>query len=986
MTRYRFALMAGLLALGVAACGDDVEVVSPAPPAPPPPPPVTATMAPASASVAVGNSVVFAVNASGGVAGEAASWTCSSSNTGIATVSSTSAGCQATGVVAGSVTITAAVSKSGETVNVGSELTVTSDEVVGGGGDPAFVVISSIGRLGQDGVSPAESFAKRLDVGVNIERGDQTLETLSLLVDGEVVATQQLGGGAAMQAIQADGDEPAEQAPQTFTLTFDTAEHDATTGVPRFLNGDHDLSAELQIAGGMMADGMMGHEIVHSNVQTVKFNNKDGVRIVGSAPGDPVMNPHTGDLWYGGPDARDLAITAVPVIYTGRSVESVTILTFCDADAASDDSAPYEFALECDTGYMSPDGLPETPRFTMVTAGESRDDVAIVSNGVFPIRLDYDGPDGPRFTENPNDREDGWINATVELLGRQHSRNNPDGWILYPPVNEYEADETLDDGTEVEEGDYRSHGNESDYADPGVGGFIPQLRYSADDPARVNSARSAVPSSAPTLPGATEDNDDICFIVTAVDLLGNESGRPSTTSGSSRSCGSDTSLPGRSIRAGVDVTAPTAEFARSGLDEDARELDDDFVVNVEDERDGSGINEGDPFIASFEIRDAEEIRCIIDGEPNDSARLCDDPFAGLAYDDGLVSTVGTEGLTEYTGYYTLHRGRRTDKAGNLSEEISRVALSDIVFDARASVRVTQSRTDEREFSVDVTVDDDLSVRDGYLAMDFGADFPITGAPTVFRLGDAIQVDPYNSPILNTDLSLSLDIELPFLGLATAAGAPDASVQSIDAYVRDQSSVGDGAYEMDVGETGITIADDFQEEAADNSADLGDEIPGGGVDIELAFTPTQPTDGFDENDDITLTATVTTAVAGASNLPFKRVYFYAESAEGNGAAQHWRLIDSLGKAAYEETATATEFTYEIEIEGGDLYAIVDDDGEDDYTGNFIAIGVMDDTDAVVAAAGDDTADPVVPPTLAVRENIGVVGMVSDDTVEIEVEEP
>ena len=54
-------------------------------------------MAPSSASVAVGNSVVFAVNASGGVAGDAASWTCASSNTGIATVSVVSAGCQADG-------------------------------------------------------------------------------------------------------------------------------------------------------------------------------------------------------------------------------------------------------------------------------------------------------------------------------------------------------------------------------------------------------------------------------------------------------------------------------------------------------------------------------------------------------------------------------------------------------------------------------------------------------------------------------------------------------------------------------------------------------------------------------------------------------------------------------------------------------------------------------------------------------------------------
>ena len=142
MKLYRSALMAGLVALGVAACGDNVEVIQPTPPAVPPPPPVEAMMAPASATVAVGGSVVFAVNASGGVAGEAATWTCASSNTGIATVSSTSAGCQATGVTAGGVTVTASVSKSGETVNVGAQLTVTSDDV--GGGDPAFILIGAI--------------------------------------------------------------------------------------------------------------------------------------------------------------------------------------------------------------------------------------------------------------------------------------------------------------------------------------------------------------------------------------------------------------------------------------------------------------------------------------------------------------------------------------------------------------------------------------------------------------------------------------------------------------------------------------------------------------------------------------------------------------------------------------------------------------------------------------------------------------------------
>ena len=167
----RFALVAGVLALGVAACGDDVQVVEPTPPQPPPPPPVTATMAPASASVAVGNSVVFAVNASGGVAGEAASWTCASSNTGIATVTSTSAGCSATGVAAGDVTITASVTKSGETVNVGAQLTVTSDEEPAAPpGDPAFVLIQTITGEGNSDVSGLNG---RVSVQVGVERGDR---------------------------------------------------------------------------------------------------------------------------------------------------------------------------------------------------------------------------------------------------------------------------------------------------------------------------------------------------------------------------------------------------------------------------------------------------------------------------------------------------------------------------------------------------------------------------------------------------------------------------------------------------------------------------------------------------------------------------------------------------------------------------------------------------------------------------------------------
>ena len=253
-----------MLALGVAACGDDVEIVQPTPEPPPPPPPVEATMAPASASVAVGNSVVFAVNASGGVAGDAASWTCASSNTGIATVTSTSAGCSATGVAAGDVTITASVTKSGETVNVGAQLTVTSDDraaAPGGGSglhpDPEY-------RSGAGASSDVSGLNGRVSVQVGVERGDQELEELSLAPRWRGGRIPVLWGRHGHGDDVARGGGCRAGCASYFTLSFDSDDYDRDTGVPVYMNGEHTISAELEI-GVTMADGMHGHETISSN-------------------------------------------------------------------------------------------------------------------------------------------------------------------------------------------------------------------------------------------------------------------------------------------------------------------------------------------------------------------------------------------------------------------------------------------------------------------------------------------------------------------------------------------------------------------------------------------------------------------------------------------------------------------------------------------------------------------------------------------------
>ena len=89
------------------------------------PPPLVVSMLPASAEVEIGEAVVFTIQVSGGASGSTASWTCASSDTGIATTSVTDTGCSATGVAAGSVTITAAIMKGGQTSNATASLEVT---------------------------------------------------------------------------------------------------------------------------------------------------------------------------------------------------------------------------------------------------------------------------------------------------------------------------------------------------------------------------------------------------------------------------------------------------------------------------------------------------------------------------------------------------------------------------------------------------------------------------------------------------------------------------------------------------------------------------------------------------------------------------------------------------------------------------------------------------------------------------------------------
>ena len=976
----RFAGVALLaLTISVASCGDDDDPVTPvAPPAPPtpPPPPVVVTMSPASQTIGVGGTVVFAVSVSGGVAGEAASWTCASSDPSKATVTITSAGCAATAVAVGGVTITAAVTKSGATVNTAAGLTITEDVA-----ERASLFIASIKDSDSDTDEDDEVLSDRVNVMLDVERGDQMLMQLSVLVDGVVAVSRTYGGGASVVAAAPEGGEgerAAQQAARAIVLSFNSDAYDTDTGVPKYLNGEHTISAELTVVGS--------DEPIESGGHPHEFDNEDGVHVAATAPSESAR-ASDGGVWYGGPGTT-LEITAIMVSYSGSSADAVTMLRFCGADAASKDEAPYEFTPDC-AGKKQTHAA-ATPEFADLAILNHKDDIFY---DIFPINLDFEGPEIPVFMVNPNGREGGWINEAVKLTGKHSGTSNKDGWLTYGAGG------------------------------GGVGGYIAQLRYSASDPRVVASARAAAPSTTPELPAATSSTSKICFVASATDLLGNQSALPKATA----DCVSAAAYAPRALAywaavkavadgandpaaaklkattkgevlvgllAGVDITGPTAEFAISGLGEDAREIDDEFEAIVEDNSGGSGIQTltkkfdaaGDfvsfvntPLIASLEVRDTKGTKCVIGGEVQISPSLCAGPLDGIEADDDLVMTNVVKDVLDKVGYYTF-RARAQDKAGNLSEEINRVALRDKDFAADAGVRVTHGTggTKVFDYSVDISVRDDLSVRDYYLAMSLGAtnngtDIMVAGGPGVFRLG-AKEVDAYNASELMTVFDVTETPKLPFLALQTSITASAEAVSDIDViqvYVRDQreGNQNDRLYAMEDADANVDIT-------AVDGAVADDAIPG-----VITFEVTAPGSPFDDNDDVVLTATVMLRDATA-DTPFKRVYFYAESknnedASPTTAVEDWRLLGSLRGSDYDD-AVAGQYVYTLKVGSNEILDIMVDDEKEDYTeGKIIAIGLKDDIPAVEAADEVMVEGEMTPAVVAVPLRVGKVGLLSTD---------
>lgn len=178
----------------------------------------------------------------------------------------------------------------------------------------ASVVIRSISRRLPDGTSELvdpQNVRGNLEVTVTVDRAEDTLSALELVVGDEVVGQQTFNGSTASSPLA--GSAPQPQAPLDIVFSFDTSEFDGDTGAVRFPNGQALLSARLATVEGGPSAWVSSIQVHLRNADTFTAGLSSNR---GSALGEE------GDEWLGG----DLMISVRPVLYDpSREVASVTL-------------------------------------------------------------------------------------------------------------------------------------------------------------------------------------------------------------------------------------------------------------------------------------------------------------------------------------------------------------------------------------------------------------------------------------------------------------------------------------------------------------------------------------------------------------------------------------------------------------------------------------------------------------------------------------
>ena len=377
------------------------------------------------------------------------------------------------------------------------------------------------------------------------------------------------------------------------------------------------------------------------------------------------------------------------------------------------------------------------------------------------------------------------------------------------------------------------------------------LKYAEDGD--IEDARAAAPLSLANLPGESEANA-YCAVVSAVDRLGNESSLPGkiddgscliagdaavisddgmvvenpATLGSyealledlrvanammddagtitAKADAIETAMDGLAdagLLVGVDITPPGIETDEDAIRFNTGNVSLDIDVYDDENADSNSGLHTLPLLVTAQIRDTDDTDCLdITGEPDADAGAvgttsedCDDPTA-LEEDTRVVFTAPAH------AYYTV-RGAALDKAGNYSAPLSHT----FVFDNEIATATAPAapRIDAGEaFQVASFLNDDLSIRDYYVTVNFAA----TGGGDAIRLGvvHPTVVDAFDAdPLMNRNVSVSANVDT-YAGLqADPATGPVTTLTGVSVAVRDQAD-SEGANDGTPATTTIVVVD------------------------------------------------------------------------------------------------------------------------------------------------------------------------------------
>lgn len=306
MQRVVRSTLVGLLAIaGLTACGDKVTV-----------PGITTTtvplgtnvisvtVSPANATLNIGDKITLAasVNAEAGVTDRTVTWT---------SADPTIAGVDANGVVsalkAGNTSIVAA-SKANPSVKAAAAITVNPVNQ----GAQASVTISSVNQTtcSTNGVCssvPANlsNVQGQLDVVLNVDPGSAKLSEVDLIMNcggADTIVQRQILTTGAQASVAATSSAPV-------TLSFNTAQFNATTGATAFKNGACTLKAKAITSTGTT---------VASTSQSITLANVDFISTTMTTSPTGTQKASATDnkglVW----NAGAVNVTVVPVIYTAN--------------------------------------------------------------------------------------------------------------------------------------------------------------------------------------------------------------------------------------------------------------------------------------------------------------------------------------------------------------------------------------------------------------------------------------------------------------------------------------------------------------------------------------------------------------------------------------------------------------------------------------------------------------------------------------------